>query len=192
MPSSSKGAVCEEGDQGFKLEVPQATFLADFVGLWLGHVEDALGRVDERGALPIYAFPSGSTSMRLVVSQPDRVTATLTFGADEAPQPTDAELGDPREPGILTEGSEYWAEPVASAFDVERAGNDEAEGQQLALDGKLVLAFSIDDANVSELHLRFARDGLVGAFDGLSLVNARGFLTQPGSVSFRRAIEPSD
>jgi hypothetical protein len=35
--------------------------------------------------------------------------------------------------------------------------------------------------------LRFAGDGLIGVFDGLNLINERGYLTRPGSVRFRRA-----
>jgi hypothetical protein len=120
------------------------------------------------------------------------VTAKLTFGADAAPPPADADLGSAAEPGPPREGLEYRADPIASALDAERSDEFDADGKQLALDGKLVLAFSINDRFSSELHLRFGGEGLVGAFDGLSLINERGFLTRPGSVRFRRATQPSD
>jgi hypothetical protein len=189
-----KGSECDDGadQRDDKRQASEAAFLSDFVGLWLGHAEDALGSVDDRGALPIYSFPSGSTRIRLELVQSDRMAAKLTFGADAAPPASDADREHAPEPGLPAEGLEYWAEPIASARDVELSGEQDAEGEQRALDGKLVLAFSIDAGSSSELHLRFGADGLVGVFDGLSLTNERGFLTRPGSVRFRRAMEPSD
>ncbi len=189
MANAMEGAECDEGaaQRDDKLQASQATLLSDFVGVWLGHAEDALGNVDPRGALPIYAFPSRSTLIRLEVSQPERVSATLTFGAGEAPPPAEIAPEDRARHGLPAEGVEYPALPVASAFDVERTGEYDEEGRQLALDGKLVLVFSIDEGSSPELHLRFGPEGLVGAFEGLSLINERGFLTRPGSVRLRRA-----
>jgi hypothetical protein len=194
MPNAMEGSECDEGaaPRDDKLQASQATFLSDFVGLWLGHAEDALGNLDARGALPIYSFPSSSTRIRLEVWQGEVVTAKLTFGADAAPSPDDSALGSSAEPSVPSEGFEYWADSIASALDAERSKEFDADGKQLALDGKLVLAFSIDDRFSSELHLRFGGEGLVGAFDGLSLINQRGFLTRPGSVRFRRATQPSE
>jgi hypothetical protein len=191
----------------------QAKFLSEFVGTWIGQAEDALGNGDSDGALPIYAFPSGSTRILLEVSGPDPVVAELTFGVGEPLPPSDRNVASPPDPdpdpnpdpGLDQDGAEssdlppadgfvYSARPVANALDVERSGADEALAQRLALDGKLVLAFSTADAIggssstfVSELHLRFAGEDLIGVFDGLSLINERGFLTRPGRVRFRLA-----
>jgi hypothetical protein len=191
-----------------KLQVArQAKFLSEFVGTWIGHAQDALGRVNPDGTLPTYAFPSGSTRILLEVSNPDQVVAQLTFGAGEPPPPaSDANLGSPLDSPDLSgcgadfsalppaDGFVYSAEPVASALDLERSADDDVAGEPLALDGKLVLAFSTSCATgrcnstfVSELYLRFAGEGLIGVFDGLNLINERGFLTRPGSVRFRRA-----
>ena len=182
-PNAMQMSKCEDTDPEDKLQAAQATFLSDFVGSWLGDAEDALGDMSRDDALPIYAFPSGSTRILLEVSQPDdQLLAKLTFGEGDPAPPTDAELSAP----TPSEGLAYSAEPIASALDLERAGEDPAKGKQLALDGKLVLSFSIDDVFVSELHVRLGGDVLVGVFDGLSLINERGFLTRPGSVRFRR------
>jgi hypothetical protein len=205
----SSASECPIPPRQEKLQAPrQATFLSEFAGTWIGHAEDALGAVNRDGALPTYAFPSGSTRILLEVSSPDQVVAQLTFGEGDPPlPPSDPNLGSPLDPDYVcsgygaalsalppADGFVYSAEPVASALDLERSGADEAAGEQLALDGKLVLAFSTSCAMGrcsapfrSELHLRFAGDGLIGAFDGLNLINGRGFLTRPGSVRFRRA-----
>jgi len=182
-------------------DAPQASYASDFVGLWIGQAEDALPSDEVETALPIYAFPSGSTRILLEVTRADSPLARLTFG--ESPTPPSGT--NPKRGAVLdsdahvrrsgtalgalppSEGQVYSAEPVASALDLERSGEDELEATRLALDGKLVLAFSTRSSFVSELHVRFAGNGLVGVFDGLSLLNARGFLTRPGSVRFRRA-----
>jgi hypothetical protein len=208
---------CEAPDMPREAELQasrQAMLLSDFVGSWIGQVEDALGRVnDPNGALPTYAFPSGSTRILLEVSIFDRVMAELTFGEGDPPSlPSVPTLGSPLDPDLGEDdaglsalppavGFVYSAEPVASALDLARAGEDsgpnEAAGEPLALDGKLVLAFSTSCAIgrcsstfVSELQLRFAGDGLMGVFDGLNLINERGFLTRPGRVRFSQA--PTD
>jgi hypothetical protein len=183
----------------------QARFLSEFVGTWIGQAEDALGNVNSEGAMPIYAFPSGSTRILLEVSGPDPVVAELTFGVGEPLPPSDRNVASPPDPRLDQDSAEfsdlppadgfvYSARPFANALDVERSGADEALAQRLALDGKLVLAFSTADAIggasstfVSELHLRFAGEDLIGVFDGLSLINERGFLTRPGRVRFRLA-----
>jgi hypothetical protein len=191
-PNAMRMSECEDPGQADKLQAPRARFLSDFVGLWLGDAEDALGDVGPDDALPIYAFPSGSTRILLQVARPRQIAATLTFGEGEPPSPTtDPNLADLSP----TEGFAYSAEPITSALDVERSGGDVDLGKQPAADGKLVLAFSIDDVFISELHVRFAGDRLVGVFDGLSLINERGFLTRPGRVRFRPltgATEPSE
>jgi hypothetical protein len=195
-PNAMRGSGCEEraaaGDEGQQTpQTPQATLLSDFAGLWQGYTEDALGDVGPDGALPIYSFPSGSTSILLDVSQTDRVSATLTFGAGEQPQretlPSLSGQNGIKAALVPMEGVAYSAEPVASALDVERAAVAEAPGEPLALDGKLELAFSIEEGSVSELYLRFGRDGLLGVFDGVPLLNERGFLTRPGTVRFSNA-----
>jgi len=200
---------CPRAPAEERLPAPrEARFLSEFVGSWTGHAEDALGGVNPDGALPTYAFPSGSARILLEVSGPDQVVAQLTFGEGEPPPPpSDPNLGSPLDSDDLqseygaglsapppADGFVYSAEPVASALDLERSGADEVAGEQLALDGKLVLAFSTACATgrcsstfVSELHLRFAGDGLTGVFDGLNLINERGFLTRPGRVRFHRA-----
>lgn len=183
-PNAMRMSECEETSQEGKLQAPRAAFLSDFVGLWLGNAEDALGEPSHADMLPIYAFPSGSTRILLEVTQADPISAKLTFGEDEPPAP----LAHPNlgAPALPVEGFAYSAEPITNAFDVERSGRDSDQGKALAPDGKLTLAFSIDAVSLSELHARFASDGLVAAFDGLSLLNERGFLTRPGSVRFRR------
>ena len=181
-PDAMRMSECEDTAQEGKLRAPRAMFLSEFVGRWIGDAEDALGDMSPDAVLPVYTFPSGSTRILLEVSQPDdELMAKLTFGGALPAPPTDAERSAP----TPTEGLAYSAEPIASALDLERSGEDEASGKQLALDGKLVLTFSVDDAFASELHVRIGGDGLVGVFDGLSLLNERGFLTRPGSVRFR-------
>jgi hypothetical protein len=194
---------CPVPGQVGERDAPQARLASDFLGLWIGQAEDALASVEPRGALPIYAFPSGSERILLEITQADPLRAQLTFGERPPPLPATAPKREaPLEPDLRgrrdgtrfsalppAEGFVYSAEPVASALDLERAGEDELDAAQLALDGKLVLAFSTNSSFVSELHVRFASDGLIGVFDGLSLLNARGFLTRPGSVRFRRAVD---
>lgn len=206
MSDEMRSSECEErgAPKADDLRRPQASLLSDFVGLWLGQAEDALGDVDEHGALPTYSFPSGSTRILLEVSHAEPITAKLTFGASE-PSPPEPGVNANRSGGdfALTpaEGLTYAATPIASAFDMERAAKDGGDGEleivtgghpsarQLAFDGKLVLAFAIDDQAISELHLRLGGDGLIGVFDGLRLLNERGFETRPGSVRFRRGAE---
>jgi hypothetical protein len=193
LAGAMRGSKCEErvaaGDD--EQQAPQATLPSNFAGLWQGQAEDALADLDSDGAPPIYSFPSGSTSILLDVSPTDPVRATLTFGAGERP-PLDKPPSLSSQNGIRAalppaEGVVYPAEPVSSALDVERAAVAETSDEPLALDGKLVLAFSIEAGSVSELHLRFGRDGLAGVFDGLPLLNERGFLTRPGRVRFSNA-----
>lgn len=184
-PNAMRSSECDETEQEGKLQAPRAALLSDFAGLWLGDMEDALGDLDRHDGLPVYTFPSGSTRVLLEVlelSEPRHVTATLTFGEGEPPHRAASQLSSP----LPAEGLVYSAEPIASAFDLEHTGKHDNYAAELALDGKLVLAFSIDDVSVSELHLRFGSVGLVGIFNGLSLVNERGFLTRPGSVRFQR------
>jgi len=192
MPSDMQTTdECPDTPREAKLQaVRRATFLSDFAGTWIGQAEDALGHVNRHGAQPIYSFPSGSTRIMLEVSSSDPIMAKLTFGEREHPSQA-SEL-------LPAEGFAYSAAPVASALDVERSGQEEAPGEPLALDGKLVLAFSLGEPSASardrdrpqlasELHVRFAGDRLAGVFDGLNLLNERGFLTRPGRVHFRPA-----
>jgi hypothetical protein len=197
MASAMRRSECAESAAALddELENPRATLLSDFAGLWLGQTEDALGDIDRSGAPPVYLFPSGSTRILLEVSHTDRFSAQLTFGAGEPGSlepPSRVSRSGAASASPPIEGLPYPAEPIASAIDAEKTAEGEVQGEQLALDGKLVLAFSTDEVFVSELHLRFGGDGLVGVFDGLPLLNERGFQTRPGIVEFSRVTQRSD
>jgi hypothetical protein len=186
---------CPRDGQREKLQAPRrAAFLSEFVGSWLGHAEDALGDVNVDGTLPIYRFPSGSTRILLEVYDSEQISGELTFGErSTSPSESSALL-----PG---EGLVYPLEPILNSVDIARSGQHGGDSARVAFDGKLVFAFSLDEPpagtgdrdeprRASELHLRFAGDSLVGVFDGVSLLNERGFLTRPGSVRFRKVSSP--
>ncbi len=164
-----EGGECEAPRRGEPLDTPKAQLASDFAGAWIGAAEDALAGVPLDVALPLYAFPSGSTRILLEITQTAPLLAQLTFG--ERPLRAGSESAGP----APSEGVEYAAEP---------AGNGD--------DGTLVLAFSPTPASVSELYVRRAGDGLVGVFDGLDLEGPQGSLTRPGSVRFRPASGADD
>lgn len=95
------------GDLGDPLEPPRDVDVpekvADFAGTWVGYAEDVLGSPSGAPA-HAYAFPSGSTQIRLEISSdapgpPSFRVGTLTFGDGVAPAPaSDPSVGYPADP----------------------------------------------------------------------------------------------
>jgi hypothetical protein len=186
-----------------------AQFLSDFRGVWIGEMEDALA-IDD--GVTAYHFPSGSTRVRLEVTDA-MGTSTLTFGDAEPPAPpTDPSLGYPPDPSFRfdpalvdysnvapTEGFVYSTSylednPDLAQFARDGGGlKDAGDGQVAALDGKLSLSFFTDQPLVPWCALQ--TDGLCDAVlaNGIDWDEATGTNCQvnvdevPESVDCQRA-----
>lgn len=70
--------------------------ISDFIGNWVGTAEDPFGVPDQAGRLSLYHFPSGSTQVRLEVSDDENWPIKLRFGAGgPVPPATDPNAGYP-------------------------------------------------------------------------------------------------
>lgn len=189
--------------------IEPAQFLSDFNGVWIGEMEDALA-IDD--GVTAYHFPSGSTRVRLEVTDPIG-SSTLTFGDAAPPAPaTDPNVGYPPDPSFRfdpatvdgsdvapTEGFVYSASYIEDSPDVTRfveeggALNEGGDGPLPALDGKLSLSFFADQPLVSWCELQ--TDGVCDTirdngieFDEVTGTNCQVQIDQvPQSVDCQRA-----
>jgi hypothetical protein len=126
-------------------EAPPPVRPRDFLGTWIGEVEDPLA-VAEGSARTIHQFPSGSTQVRLeYVLAPEQgegyARGTLTFGAGSPPpSPPDLDVGYPPGAGYFdgtesdliqsallppTEGYPYTVSRGSDFYDVTTLIDDE-------------------------------------------------------------------
>ncbi|HTV19066.1 MAG TPA: hypothetical protein VMG12_10355 [Polyangiaceae bacterium] len=160
---------------------PVAELVSEFAGVWLGSAEDPLAVLEGASdAPPLYRFPSGSSRIRLELSDIAEypfLDGTLTFGEGTPPEPaTDATRGYPIDPTFTAErvireidgsvrppweGFAYRVRPEQSWRELEAAGvrpNEEFEAlsEGRAFDGKLDIGYSSTQLYASWCELQTA------------------------------------
>lgn len=167
--------------------VEQAELVTDFAGTWEGSMDDALGIAADGSSPSVYAFPSGSTRLRLEIGFQDGFFfSSLIFGdAEPPPPPIDPSVGYPPDPsfrfnGIFDtynvppfEGFTYNVDLDFDPSDVGRLDINPNEStdfwlQRPAVDGKLELAFTLDEPFAPWCELQ--TDGLCNSITSIGWV----------------------